>query len=552
MEGDMGSGILARALVFLSIAVCGASARPGPAQAGPVEKFKISAARGAMSGTEEYRIESDAEGHRVTGTVRVNQGGREVEFRHEMELDKEWAPRRYRLSSSLQGQTQGVTVAHEGELFAMKAEMGSQATARAVPYRANSIILDNLVTAHYQVFLRRLGTFPNPSADWDVVVPQTLTSVGAKLEESQAEVGSLSGAPCKLRRYTLRIANLLINFWAEAGSGRLMRMAVPIQGVDIRREGFEPREEPTTASPPSSVRERGVTIPSGSLQLPGTLAVPAGAAEKVPVVVLVHGSGPHDRDETIGPNKPFRDLAHGLAAKGIATLRYDKRTFALKGASPAGQITVEEEVLADAVSALEFAATLPETDPSGVFLLGHSLGGSMAPFIAGRYAPLRGAILLAAAARPLDELICEQTAFGMKLSGTSEQDAAARLSRMKGDFERVRSGAARDDELVFFAPARYWRHLFTMDTTAALSRLDKPVLVLQGAKDVQVRPADYDLLEKALSAKPPAMKELHWIDGLNHLFIKVEGEATAAEYGIAGKVDDGVVELISTWIRSRR
>ena len=151
-----------------------------------------------------------------------------------------------------------------------------------------------------------------------------------------------------------------------------------------------PSPSPATTSPPAiaapapvnAEREREVAI--GDHRLPGTLRLPRGTGPFT-AVVLVHGSGPSDRDETIGPNKPFQDLAAGLASHGIATLRYDKRTLKFRAEfAPPATYTLEQEVLADAVAAVAALAAAPEIDHKRIFVLGHSLGGMMAPRIAAR------------------------------------------------------------------------------------------------------------------------------------------------------------------------
>ena len=139
--------------------------------------------------------------------------------------------------------------------------------------------------------------------------------------------------------------------------------------------------------------------------LPGTLFLPNGV-EKAAAVVLVHGSGPNDRDETLGPNRPFRDLATGLATRGIAVLRYDKRTKVYPE-SFAGlkNPTVKDEILDDVSAALEFLKSRPEIDADRITITGHSLGGTLAPRIAAANPSVSKIVILAGAARPLPDLM---------------------------------------------------------------------------------------------------------------------------------------------------
>ncbi len=131
-----------------------------------------------------------------------------------------------------------------------------------------------------------------------------------------------------------------------------------------------------------SFTEREVQVGSGEWVLPATLTLPKGE-RPFPAVVLVHGSGPQDRDETIGPNKPFRDLAWGLGSKGVAVLRYVKRTKAYAGKlAKAMDLTVKEEVLDDALAAVDLLRKVQGVDPNKIFVLGHSLGAMAAPRLA--------------------------------------------------------------------------------------------------------------------------------------------------------------------------
>lgn len=159
-----------------------------------------------------------------------------------------------------------------------------------------------------------------------------------------------------------------------------------------------------TSAAPASTRftEESVTVGAEKWALQGTLPIPVGPVAAA--VVLVHGSGPNDRDETLGPNKPFRDLAWGLADRGIAVLRYEKRTRQYAGKMAGNpNLTVREETTDDAILAAALLRAHDRIDPKRVFVLGHSLGGTLAPRIAAEDRSLAGLIILAGATRPLME-----------------------------------------------------------------------------------------------------------------------------------------------------
>jgi dienelactone hydrolase len=508
-------------------------------------RFKIRM-RGNDAGSEEFKILRTPEGYRVTGLTRVNLGG-QVEMTQDQSLSPEWNLLRYSLEASLGGRKQIIEASRDGDNIRMRAAVGDAEKAQAIRVQGVPVVLDNLIVAHFQVLLNLLKSAKS-DGKFQFLVPQRLAAISGKLEGPSEDSGNFDGKPVRLRKFTLELASVLEEIWVEAESNRLMRVTVPMQNIEYLREGFSPAAGPANAETAVQGTETDVLIPSGSLKVPGTLLLPSRRAGPSPVVVMVHGSGPNDRDETIGPNKPFRDIAQALAAGGIATLRYDKRTFAFKSQIDMKTFTLDQEVTDDAVAALEYCLTRPEIDPARVFLLGHSLGATMSPFIAARFARLRGAVLLAGAARPLDELLIEQMAFQSRKAGKSETEVGAMTGELKAAFGRVRSDAAADNEMILFAPARYWRELIRLDIPKALSQIRIPILVLQGGKDVQVRKEDFDLIRKSLSGSGIPNHDFVWMPEVNHLFMEVAGDPSGAEYGKPGHVQKEAVDRIVAWV----
>ena len=167
---------------------------------------------------------------------------------------------------------------------------------------------------------------------------------------------------------------------------------------------------------PDGIVESDVTIGTGEWALPGTLSMPKGKGP-FPVLILVHGSGPNDRDETIGPNKPFRDLAWGIASKGIAVLRYDKRTkvYPEKVMALSGGVTVKEETIDDAALATTLMQKTEGIDKNKIYVLGHSLGGNLIPRIAAETPGAAGYIVMAGSVRHLEDIMLEQYQYILSL-----------------------------------------------------------------------------------------------------------------------------------------
>jgi len=298
--------------------------------------------------------------------------------------------------------------------------------------------------------------------------------------------------------------------------------------------------------------EQEVTVGTGTWALPGTLSLPKGTA-LFPAIVLAHGSGPQDRDESIGPNKPFRDLAGGLASRGVAVLRYEKRTkvYAQQMAGSADRITTKEETVDDAVAAVRLLSRRPDIDPRRIFVLGHSLGGTLAPRIGAAAPDVAGLILLAGAARPLEDVILEQTTYLLALlSGLSAAERTSQIDEMRAQVAKVKDPALSVDTpaggLPLGIPAAYWLDLRGYDPPAAAAGLAMPVLVLQGGRDYQVTTGDYDLWKAALGGRADADFKLY--PDLNHLFMTGSGKSAPAEYEIASHVAAQVVADIATWI----
>jgi dienelactone hydrolase len=295
---------------------------------------------------------------------------------------------------------------------------------------------------------------------------------------------------------------------------------------------------------------RDVAVGPVGHELPGTLTLPKGAS-KVPAVVLVHGSGPHDRDEKLGPNRPFADLAEGLTLRGVAVLRYDKRSLVHPEeiATKPG-VTVKEEVLDDAHAAVALLRAQPEVDPRRVFVVGHSLGGTLAPRIAREDPKVAGLVLLAAAARPIGEVVIDQTDYLERVQPDLTSDAKARLESIRESAKRTLDPTltASTPGSFLAAPASYWVDLRGYDPVATARALDLPILVVQAGRDYQAPPKELALWKSGLAGRPRVRFDEH--PALNHLLIPGEGPSTPAEYVKPGHVEPALIDAVATFVKT--
>jgi dienelactone hydrolase len=332
-------------------------------------------------------------------------------------------------------------------------------------------------------------------------------------------------------------------------------------GADGRISGLsfvpsQSEEAPSAWTPPEyanpgSFREQPVTVADGQWEMPGTLALPGGDGP-FPAVVLVHGSGPHDQDETIGPNKPFKDLAWGLASRGIAVLRYTKRTLKYSGQSSVNPtaFTVKDETIDDARAAIALLAQQPNIDPKRIFLLGHSLGGYLAPRIAADDPRIAGIIVMAGSTRPMEQLIVEQVRYMAGKDGKISEEDQKHIDAAEEIARQIESPELKPGTTInvfgSMTPSSYWLDLRGYQPASIAAGLKIPVLVVQGGRDYQVGEADFDGWKKGLTGHANATLKSY--ASLNHLFIAGSGPSSPGEYARPGHVSKEVVQDIAAWV----
>ena len=379
---------------------------------------------------------------------------------------------------------------------------------------------------------------------WSAVAPL----LGEYLGRGEAELVAHDGYTVAVLQARFANSNLKVQIaYDDAGriGGMQMQPVAPETAAESEETGAWTEVELTVEADPA--------YPLGA-----TLCLPEGGdAVLPPVVVLVQGSGSSDRNEAILQNAPFQDIAHGLAELGVATLRYDKRTFVYpECAGDTGlDIDIRAEMLDDVNAAIDLMRTDGRVDGSRIFVLGHSLGGMMVPAIAAENPDLAGAISMAGSLRRLWEIVYDQNQEAIAAYDAVELPEAqratldAQVAQIEADMETFRGGISElsDDALLLGVPVRYWRSLEEYAGEHFIDELKLPLLILQGDADFQVyADVDYPLWQEALAGRDNATFCLY--EGLNHLMMPTQGLRDTTEYVTPSHVREDVIADIADFV----
>lgn len=360
-------------------------------------------------------------------------------------------------------------------------------------------------------------------------------SLGALLEAEQPYGQSYQGStiimiPCRMEEQNTNI-QLSLN---ERGQ---------IQGLF-----FKPyKSQKKAAKAPEGVRESEVDLQiADGKKLNGRLTTPV-KGDSFPLVILLAGSGANDMDETIYDNKPLQDIAWGLAKQGIASYRYDKRTYTYPESFTLKD-TVEQEVIADAVAACNQMKQQTQIDGKKIYILGHSLSGYLIPRIAAKTDSCAGYIMMAAPARALDELLIEQVTYLAKLDGNVTKEEQAAIEQYKQDQQDLRRIDELSDAKMFFGgmSKAYMKDLLRYDAVQQAADIKAPVLCAQGLRDYQVTDKDQAIWRKHFE------KQKNWTftsyPKATHLMIDGEGTPSNEEYKTKGHVNQRFIDDIVKFI----
>jgi len=348
--------------------------------------------------------------------------------------------------------------------------------------------------------------------------------------------------------------------WAQMGNGFRLTLKRVKSAAELERR------RPQNPVKPYPYREEEVAYHNraAGIQLAATLTTPPGNGP-FPAVLLICGSGPHDRDESLMGHRPFLVLADYLTRKGVAVLRADKRGVGKStGDNAAATMT---DFASDADAGVSYLKTRPEVDPHHIGLIGHSEGGIVAPMVATHNPDVAFLVLMAGPGVPGDQILAVQNAFALKMAGKNAEETERTLAAVRDAFTLLKNEKSDNatlekklhETLAGVMPeaqlnaqmkvmtSLWFRQFIAYDPAPTLSKVTVPVLAIDGEKDMQVTPEqNLPPIRKALAGNKNC--EIGELPGLNHLF-QTAKTGNPSEYGdIEETMSPVALEKIAAWI----
>lgn len=506
-------------------------------------------------GREEVSVTRQADGWIVRGSSRQGPPIDITTRVAEVLYDAAWQPKSMLIDGIVRGQDVTLkTTFADGKASSVIAVQGAP-QSKVDPVSADTIVLPNAFLGSYSVLARRLvgkavGAELRAYIAPQVEVPIRVTAVASqRIDTAKAAINAT--------QYTLAIVNpapageLQLLIWIDKG-GELLRMSIPSQTLEMAREDIASAASRTaTFIVPG---DEAVLIPASGFNIAATITKPAGVSGPLPAVILIAGSGPTDRDETVAGIPVFGHVARDLAAAGFFVVRYDKRGVGQSGGRM--ESVTLNDYAEDARSIVLWLKSRKDVDKKQIGIVGHSEGASVALLVAARERDdVAGVALLAGLSTTGSALVLEQQqhALGlMKITDAEKAEKTALQTRInaavlgQGKWDDVPEAVRR------VADTPWFQSFLSFDATKAMKDVRQPILIVQGELDTQVPPHHAEALaQQARARKGKADVQLTMVKGVNHLFVPAKtGEV--AEYvslGPDAQVSKAMTAAVAEWMK---
>jgi pimeloyl-ACP methyl ester carboxylesterase len=515
--------------------------------------------RGIAIGTEQIGVARSGDGWIIVSSGRLAAPLDVVGRRIQVRYTADWRPVEFSFDGTVRGQPQTVHTIVEGTTAKSDIAVAGQTTQKNDTIADDTLlVLPNNFFGPYEALAARLTTAAAGSTIRLFGVPQVSFSI--LVGDSTPEQFQTTSRLVSTRRthITLDLPGAKVEgyLWSDEG-GRLVRLSLPGQSVDVVREDVAAVS--SRSVPISRANDEQVRIPANGFTLAGTLSRPLGAAESAqtprhPVVVLVGGSGPADRDSMLYGIPILGQIANALADAGFVVLRYDKRGIGQSGgrAESASLADFAEDVRAT----VKMLSERRDVDPKRIAVVGHSEGGAIALIAAAKEKRVGAVGLIAANGVTGAELILAQQQHLLDRSSFSAEEKQAKIELQRRIHEAVITGKGWEQlppEVRKQVDNPEFQSILQNDPARIMPDVRQPILILQGELDRQVDPSNADRLE-ALARKrkgsPPV--EVVKVPGVNHLLVP----ATTGEVDEYGKLTDKqvspqVTNALTSWLKKR-
>jgi hypothetical protein len=500
-----------------SIAGAQQTALPFPRTGANTSTFMVFV-RAAQVGTEQIAVTRTAEGWTILSTGRIAPPIDITARRMEIRYNADWSPIEFTIDAVVRNQTQYIHTTFDETGARNDITVGGQTTTKSDPIEPGTIVLPSGLFSPYEALAARLRTAAPDSTFPVYVLPQAslkLTVLDSMTEQIQTSTRLIAA---RRTHVTLAVPNapLDLNIWGDE-SGRLLRLTVPAQNLDIVRDDIASVASRQVVV--SRANDERVRIPANGFTLAGTLSKPTAATAPLPAVVLIGGSGPADRDGLAFGIATLGELAGALADAGFIVLRYDKRGVGQSGGRP--EASGLQDFSDDQRAALKFLSSRKDVDPRRMAVVGHSEGGLVSLMSADKDKRVAAVVLLATPGISGSDLVLAQQQHLLSRSNLPDADKQTRIELQK----RINEAAMTGKGLDAFPPDvrrqidnTEFQSLLNTDPAKIIPGVPQPILIVQGMLDTQVAPDNADRLEAlARSRKQPAVAEVVKVPAVNHL-----------------------------------
>ncbi|TFH08362.1 MAG: alpha/beta fold hydrolase [Candidatus Atribacteria bacterium] len=530
---------------------------------------------------EAYTIEfHPADGYLLNSQGSITAGGQTIRLAQQTQYDRNFLPINYQMAAETPSGPQIISAQMGLRGFNMDVRAGMSIQSAKIVDTSNLALLDNNLIGQFAVLLMAIRT-ESLDRTFTAAIPQALLSLPAHIEGPNTVTFYSGEAEFQGKQFDLHLGDTVISLIEF--EGHLIGLRNQTQGTlgydkNLCPDGIR-FETAAGVDEVGDAMERDLTFASNDLTLAGTLRLPLSGDGPYPAALLIHGSGPIDRDgnainvETgavVMELDAYRQLAVALSDAGIASLRFDKRGV---GESEGDvSLAARADLLDDARAAIEALRAQPEIDASRIILIGHSEGSYLAPVLAVEDETIAGVVLLAGAARPLDAITLWQVESLLKKQGIEGETLEAALAQQnqyiafvegsQGEWADYTADSLQAD-LPWLTPeaanqlkstplALSWlREHYLAEPAEVIAQLQQPVLIISGEKDSQVPATEAALLEELLEAAGNQDVTVHVLPDLNHLLRHHPEEPNLTYRHIDEPVDARVTQALSEWIVER-